>query len=521
MKVDKFIPYLISLLVLLLFSIIMASVLTPYGSATSPDSIAYLDIAANFKAGRGLSATNFSLENPEGQAVVHQRSWPPAYQLALSGFIKDFRDVKGAANLSTVLLFTTLAVIFLLLSTQLYWVIALIGSMLISLSLPIVLVYTYAWSEALFIPLLIITVYAAIGYTNGNLGTPLRRFGWMVLMLTGLILMAYTRYIGIAFAVLIPSVFLLSRKDKWDWIMLPSTIITYAMAVGYWLYDNYQLTGSISGTARPPSDKSLIENGLATAYALLTSLPVSLLSYLISLAITAGVVFTLTHYWHKFDNKNHTQMWRPLLLLAISAGIYLLALVALRSHSQFDNIDVRLIAPAIPLILMLLMMTSGFAGSRKVKLLVIGITAFIVISQATRGYSLYYSAMNNLVKHGSQQRSIKVGKLIYNDITPNPSDNPDSKALHTLVDKKGVLIIQRPIIWRFITGIPTIQVPENIELSDLNLMNALPAGSVLVLENHQFNDLQKMVAPNSVHIQARDLGDFAAIGLPINLKNLD
>ena len=220
MKVDKFIPYLISLPVLLFFSILMVNALTPYGSATSPDSLSYLDVAGNLKMGRGLSASDFSLDKAGTSAVVPQRTWPPAYPLALSGFIENSRDVRGAANLSKIFLFATSIGIFLLLSTQVYWAIALGGSILISLSLPMVLVYTYAWSETLFIPLLITTVYSAIGYTSDSL-SPSRRFGWMALLLSGLILLAYTRYIGIALVLLIPAVFILSRKDKWDWVLFP------------------------------------------------------------------------------------------------------------------------------------------------------------------------------------------------------------------------------------------------------------------------------------------------------------
>ena len=291
--------------------------------------------------------------------------------------------------------------------------------------------------------------------------------------------------------------------------------------MGYWLYGNYQLTGSISGALRVPSDKSLAENGRALVDALLTLLPVSLVGYLFSLAVTAGVVFVWAHYWQQLGKKGAAGRWRPPLLLAIAGGIYLMALLVLRTHSQFDNIDVRLVAPAVPLILLLLLLSYNFAaGSRKIELGVLGISVFIMVSLAARGYGQMYSARNNWLKHGSPQLPM-VGNLMFNNFTPNPAANRTGEIINKLVDNQGVLIINRPIIWQFIGGIPTIQTPGTLDLSKLKQLNTLPAGSVLVLENSKFADLQKLVAPYAGKIQAKNLGDSVAVKLPISLGPQD
>lgn len=50
--------YLLSVPVILVLAIVLGTVLTPFGSATTPDSIDYLDVAGNIKHGRGFLPTD-------------------------------------------------------------------------------------------------------------------------------------------------------------------------------------------------------------------------------------------------------------------------------------------------------------------------------------------------------------------------------------------------------------------------------------------------------------------------------
>ena len=63
----------VSTLVILIFSVAVVRALTPFGSATTPDSLSYLDIAKNIKSGRGYLATDHSLENNDGQLYRGRR----------------------------------------------------------------------------------------------------------------------------------------------------------------------------------------------------------------------------------------------------------------------------------------------------------------------------------------------------------------------------------------------------------------------------------------------------------------
>jgi hypothetical protein len=63
---------LLSTVVLLLLSFSVVSVLTPYGASTSPDSLSYLDIAANLRNGEGILTTDLSLKN-QGRHLLTAR----------------------------------------------------------------------------------------------------------------------------------------------------------------------------------------------------------------------------------------------------------------------------------------------------------------------------------------------------------------------------------------------------------------------------------------------------------------
>jgi hypothetical protein len=117
---------LLSTVVLLLLSFSVVSVLTPYGASTSPDSLSYLDIAANLRNGEGILTTDLSLKNQGRHLLTEQRSWPPLYPVVLAAFVSDYKDVLAAVNVSIILLFVGLLLVFKIISSQTEWYVALI-----------------------------------------------------------------------------------------------------------------------------------------------------------------------------------------------------------------------------------------------------------------------------------------------------------------------------------------------------------------------------------------------------------
>ena len=153
----------VAFLVILVFSLLLVRFLTPFGSATTPDSLNYLDMARNYKSGIGVLATDRSLDNHDGMLYREEKLWPPLYPLTLAASAFKLPDVVTASHLSSVLLALTALIAYLLLAPVMKWYFALSAAMLLCLTVPLITVYTYAWSETLFIPLLLLAVWGLAG----------------------------------------------------------------------------------------------------------------------------------------------------------------------------------------------------------------------------------------------------------------------------------------------------------------------------------------------------------------------
>ncbi len=60
--------HIMSVILILAFATIVISALTPYGAATTPDSLHYLDIARNIKQGHGIAPIQEWSATPRGLA---------------------------------------------------------------------------------------------------------------------------------------------------------------------------------------------------------------------------------------------------------------------------------------------------------------------------------------------------------------------------------------------------------------------------------------------------------------------
>ena len=107
--------HIVSIVALALVAVFLIRALTPYGSATSPDSISYLDIGFNFKHGQGLVTTNLSFDATGTNSYSPQRLWPPAYPALLSVLITTPFDVERVRFLSGILLLLSGILILLIL----------------------------------------------------------------------------------------------------------------------------------------------------------------------------------------------------------------------------------------------------------------------------------------------------------------------------------------------------------------------------------------------------------------------
>lgn len=514
--------YLLSIAVLCVLAYFMMKALTPFGSATSPDSIGYLDMAYNHQQGLGLSSTVFSIETAGSPTVVAQRIWPPAYPWLLSNFINSPFDVYTSARISLALLFCTGVLLLLLINRVTSRpVLALLTAAGVMITTPMVLISTYAWSENLFIPLLLGVVYAALGYLDNKEEKIGARLAWLVSLVVLSIFLVLTRYIGVMIIVIFPLLLLFSRKDRVNCTSIVLGGIVFCAVIGLFLGQNYQLTGSFSGGARMPATVSLLENVQFMACAFSAIFPTSPVGWVVALLLTGGGFYGFIALDKSQDasntevNENKPNNYQHLIVVLVVPLAYLGTLLLMRSYSQFDNIDIRLIAPAVPLLIIgAMMLPSLFSAHRKVSLIMLFLTSMLLISLAARGGDLINSATIHWHEDGTP--NLPMSKRGYfNNMTPGKALSPASEFFRQQMAPSSFLLIDRPLLWRFQAQVNTLQKPQVFDVLTMHKLNSLPDGSIMVLSIPEAEHFASIANEQGWQVEQTKLTNATVIHLPI------
>lgn len=508
---------LVSIATLLIISFLVVTMLTPYGSATSPDSLRYLDIAMNIKNGDGALATNFALENAGRHILNEQRAWPPLYPTLLSITVSDSSDVLAVANISKILLFISAFFVFLILSPLTKWYFALISSCLFSITLPMITIYTYVWSETLFIALMNIAIWISINYLGLDAKYFFKKIIFLASLLIILILLAYTRYIGIVFAVLLPAVYIVSNKTKFDHIIFTVALGVYTSIVGYLLLDNYRVTGSISGIIRSPSDKTIADNLMNSYEVLVTILPSTLPAVISVLMFSLMFFYVTKKLRHGRADIAKEKLINSTGILILVGVVYIFAVVILRSHSLFDEIDVRLLSPGFPALFMLIIIFPLFSDiNSKTGISACVLSGLLIASFPIEGYGQLIKSPGNWRKYNNPRHSMRLNRT-YNSFTTNISTNMGKKIFSSLVSNNGVIVVDRPLNFKFRTGVNCIQKPKVIDREIFQEINALPEGSLFLVDKNERNPFYSMNIGQELVFQYFDLGTSLAIRIPIKV----
>lgn len=503
--------------VLLTVSFSVVSVLTPYGSSTTPDSLSYLDMAANFKNGKGALETDFSLKYQGHHAYKEQRAWPLLYSVLLSTAVKDYADALAVANVSKILLFISLIMVYGVISSHTKWHVALISSCLLSISIPIMTVYSYAWSETLFVSLLAIATWTSIKYLELDREYIFKKILFMTILLSTLIMLAYTRYIGIVFAFLLPTVYLMSTKNKYDLGLVLVSGLIYTLSVGYLLTDNYLVTGSLSGVPRSPSDRNAAENIKDMFYAVKVMFPFSVFSVLLSLVVSFVITYINKKPHCNTGNSTNTNLTRSAVILISIGTLYLFSLVLLRTFSNFDRIDVRLLTPAFTSFFMLIIISPLLWDTNgKTRTALIFLSVFLIMSFSIQGYGKLIDSSANWEKGIIHNFSRYPGRT-YGNFTMNPDANELKHKLSTLVLGNGIIVVDAPLKYRFISGVNCVQKPEFIDSKILEIINKLPEGSAFIFNKNEKNPFALLNNGHTIEAKYSDLGYAFAIKTPIKV----
>lgn len=333
------------------------------GAGISPDSVIYISTARNIANGRGF------VTYVDAPLVLQ----PPSYP-AILGFIALIFGVDpllSAPIINAILFGFTLYLSGTLLLEHLksFPFLALIGTISLLVSIPLITVFLMAWSEPLFIFFLV--VYLT------SMSTYMKRKDIKSLLLLSLstTLACLTRYIGVVLiATGILGTFLIWQgniKTKYVHTVIFTSVSILPLAM--WIGRNYVLSGTFFGP-RSPSLHPLQDNiGYTFSTILhwyLPSLilhnPPLLLLLIIIIGSFTGIVFAIAKIPFRVSFQHRTY---PFIVFTIFFIIgYTGFLIISSTTTNYDPIGDRLLSPiVVPVTLLLFSVVTTFARLLKAR----------------------------------------------------------------------------------------------------------------------------------------------------------
>ena len=329
----------------------------PVGAALSMDSLSYLSMASNLLDGNGIAVDTYALSGPAVRATT---LWPPLYPGSLAGitWLADqagTSDVIGIAVLNflalTVSLFLILRIASLTASTNAGILVAI--ALAISPSLQIV--FAYAWSEVLFIPLSLAAYLSLQHYLMEDSGRQQLGLYSMVVLLG---LATYTRYVGLAFFSSAALALLLygSGSPIERLRTVAAATLAYLAMLAPMLIRNLNLSGSLSGGDRGTPDTNLLSDMWTLGWYLyleFLNLPLLPAAAVVLIAVASAAWLILRPSDARPQAKLSVKS-SNIVVPFLFAACYLVFLLISRSR-QSINLDSRMLSVAVPFILIGLM----------------------------------------------------------------------------------------------------------------------------------------------------------------------
>ena len=341
---------LLALLYLLLISIILFRVSVEGTGYLSPDSKAYLNLAQNLKDGQG-----FYVISKDGTGRHYFSTWPVGYPVLI--YLVSEVSSLSPYWASKVLNLLLLGCGFLLIrhiNRPYSFVLASVYG-----AYTFIEVYSFSWSEAPFLLLLLLLAYIAdrIWQTH-NFDKNLALLSLVCLALF------LIRYVG-AFSFGVPALlgihFAYYRRYKPAAKLFALTLLLTILA-GAYLYTNYTLSGFATGFNRLEDETEgarsfvlMLLKGLLNEFLVIreyrpSNQPDFLLYFtaLFQVSIMVLVIIKVKSYvnfWKELQNNSFSLSCIGIALL------YFIAILTLRVISHFDELDYRLLSPFSYLIL--------------------------------------------------------------------------------------------------------------------------------------------------------------------------
>ena len=459
--------YLLCLLITIISSILVLS-LTPHNIGTTPDSISYLDAAQNINAGNGLVSTNYVFG--ADQEYTPFKIWPPLYPAILSVFPSIGKaPLFAAVQAAMFLLSLNCLLLFFILRKTIGEIFSFFAVAVFLISSPNLIITTYAWSESLFITMLLFSILFSLNsYQAAEENKKNRLFVNLFLLSTALAGLFYTRYIGIVFGFILPLTWLVTHdRIKYITAYIISFLWFSILVIGF-LYRNY-LLGDVTGgdvldKARHASSFSIMDNTWAVLDSLYLLIPNNINLVVAILLASFVLVFVIKKFIADKllvpkANISTEYIKYQVLLLAMIVVIYLGALIVLRSITAFEEIRVRYIAVISPCLIMLMFIFFSFfmhSISRSWKsfsLIVVNVAMFFLI--AVQGVLVFKGTILNWKQYGTPNMTVTGSKtnIFYSHLT----SQSNVAGLYRMLEKIGadsddVIITEKPKLPAFVSG---------------------------------------------------------------------
>jgi len=322
-----------------------------HGAGVSPDSVDYVSAARNLARGLGLVTYT-------GTSLV---AFPPLLPAILS--VGEMAGI-GAYETSRILNATAFGGIALLTAGlaratlgESRW--PFLASVVAVVSIPLVYVARYVWTESLFILLELGFLIEAIRYAKTS------RWRHLAIATVLAALGTLTRYVGVVWLAVLGAVILAWSRGRWWSRLLRASAYPCVASLPLiaWLLRNQALSGTLAG-ARAPSSLSVGENLARTVQTLVAwwipSPPITTWGILAGVVVASSAVVLLVLVVTNLSKgtKGVGATHPGLLIVALSVLAYVAYLVMAATLIAFNAIGDRLLSPIAPLVIILALWVS-------------------------------------------------------------------------------------------------------------------------------------------------------------------
>ncbi|MGX5174448.1 glycosyltransferase family 39 protein [Aliikangiella sp. IMCC44653] len=500
-------------------AILMLHSHTYSGAYISMDSLYYFHGAYNWAAGHGVSITDFNSVDIANKALT---VWPPLYSgiLASSCWLSECVNLnfdETSLKINLIMLVITIYLFFSILKKILPVNIALITCFLFVILPSTQILYTYAWSEVIFLALILLSFQNLTGFLNS------RKTSHLIASIVFIAIATYTRYVGVAFA--LAHVFCLFCQPKYAIIRnLKSALgagTLYVLLILPLLLYNWSITGSLSGGNRGIPDMRLGSDTVLlfdlysrewfSGFWLLALLSIFALLTIVVMLIRSKSNLTLASIFERQGT-----------LAIIWFGFYLVFLVISRSFQVVD-LDARMLSISWPFLMLFLVSLLWAAYQKLNRPMVISVAAFFVMMLAFSGMRVHSEIVDNKL---SMRGVGNINGISYPNLLNSGFDVYRHIADKYQANEREFVItdLNRPILLKYFfsrANVQSIAPYLSLSATDRNNLFATRSG-ILVLTSRQVLQQIVQASPFQISYKAYRVSKNAApvivIELPLKSK---